>query len=54
MSREQWNELYRRYPGDVVKHLTATDDLLCLWAAEVIENLRRDKAKEVKEDARET
>jgi hypothetical protein len=42
VTKEQWNELYRKYPGDIVKHLTDTDDLICLWAAEVIENLRKD------------
>jgi hypothetical protein len=47
MSDQEWNELYKRYPGDVVRHLLATDDLLCLWAAEVIEHLR-EKLKEGK------
>jgi hypothetical protein len=42
LTREQWNEIYRRYPRDVVDHLLANDDLLSLWAAQVIENLREE------------
>ena len=40
MTREEWEELYRNYPGDIIEHLIAANDLLSRWAAEVIESLR--------------